>query len=302
MAKMPSSDSFLTNDLLPTREPMAKESPAFKIKNVNLPIFVAQILTSDLASFKRQLEAQIAQAPGFFTATPMALGLSAIANEEIVPNFDDLAAFMGGLGTPLIGVVGGSEAQRQAATQSGLGLFPDTGPRPRQTTVEPAEPSHSEAPAVTTPTPVAELTATLPLPFPNVVSEAGPTKAVCNISETAPAIAHTTLIIDKPVRTGQRVYAAGANLVVLAVVNAGAELIADGDIHVYAPLRGRALAGARGDTSARIFALAMEAELVSIAGVFQLFEHGIPSEVRSKPAQVYLEGEQVVMRPLAPMR
>jgi septum site-determining protein MinC len=111
-----------------------------------------------------------------------------------------------------------------------------------------------------------------------------------------------TLIIDKPVRTGQRIHAEGANLVVLAIVNAGAELIADGDIHIYAPLRGRALAGAHGNTAARIYAQSMEAELVAIAGYFQVFDEGIPDAVRGKFSQVYLDGERVVVTPLTSKR
>jgi septum site-determining protein MinC len=106
------------------------------------------------------------------------------------------------------------------------------------------------------------------------------------------------VVIDKPVRTGQRIYAEGANLVVLAIVNAGAELIADGDIHVYAPMRGRAIAGARGNESARIFVHGMEAELLSIAGCFKVFEDGIPENVRAKPAQVHLEGSRLLIQPL----
>lgn len=281
---------------------MAKESPAFKIKNVNLPIFVAHVLTPDLDLFKRQLAAQLAQAPAFFASTPMALGLGAIAEDGAIPDFADLAAFMRGLGTQLIGVVGGSEAQRQAASQAGLGLFPDTGPRPRQAPAEPAVPE-PVAPAPETGTAQqAAANGSLPLPFPDLPLDPVEPETAEPAQEAQAGTVRTTLIIDKPVRAGQRIYAADANLIVLAVVNAGAELIADGDIHVYAPLRGRALAGARGNAGARIFTLSLEAELVSIAGVFQVFEQGIPDAVRAKPAQVFLEGEQVVLRPLPPMR
>jgi len=101
------------------------------------------------------------------------------------------------------------------------------------------------------------------------------------------------MIIDTPVRAGQRIYARGADLVVMAVVNSGAELIADGCIHVYAPLRGRALAGASGNAKARIFALCMEAELVSIAGVYRTFEGGLPQEVAKKPAQIRLADDRI---------
>lgn len=104
------------------------------------------------------------------------------------------------------------------------------------------------------------------------------------------------LVIDKPVRAGQKIYAENGDLVVLAIVNAGAELIADGDIHVYAPLRGRAMAGARGNQRARIFVQSMEAELLSIAGCYQMFEDGIPAEVRAKPAQIYLDDARLVIQ------
>jgi septum site-determining protein MinC len=107
-----------------------------------------------------------------------------------------------------------------------------------------------------------------------------------------------SMIIDRPVRAGQQIYAKGASLVVLDMVSAGAEIIADGDIHVYAPLRGRALAGARGNTSARIFARSMEAELVSIAGVYRTLEQVLPDSIRGKSTQVFLENERLVMTAL----
>ncbi|WP_283149307.1 septum site-determining protein MinC [Silvimonas soli] len=108
-----------------------------------------------------------------------------------------------------------------------------------------------------------------------------------------------TMVITKPVRTGQQVYAKGADLVVLALVSNGAEVIADGHIHVYAPLRGRALAGARGDVNARIFTTCMEAELVSIAGVYRTLEESLPASVKSKPAQVLLNEDKLVIEALS---
>jgi septum site-determining protein MinC len=102
-----------------------------------------------------------------------------------------------------------------------------------------------------------------------------------------------TMIIDTPVRAGQRVYAHGCDLIVTAAVNNGAELIADGSIHVYAPLRGRALAGASGDSDARIFAMSMEPELVSIAGYYRTFEDGLPKDLAHAPGQVRLLGDRI---------
>ncbi len=117
------------------------------------------------------------------------------------------------------------------------------------------------------------------------------------------AAAEPALVVDRPLRSGQQVYARGRDLVVLAPVNPGAEVIADGHIHVYAPLRGKAIAGARGNGDARIFALAMEPELVSIAGVYRTSETPWPEAVRGKPTQVRLfsgpEGDKLVMDPLS---
>ena len=100
-----------------------------------------------------------------------------------------------------------------------------------------------------------------------------------------------TMVIDKPIRSGQKIYARGADLVVLAMVNQGAEVVADGNIHVYAPLRGKAMAGARGNTAARIFSLCLEPELISIAGVYRTSENPLPADVAGKPAQVWLSSE-----------
>ncbi len=113
-----------------------------------------------------------------------------------------------------------------------------------------------------------------------------------------PAPARSTLIVDKPLRSGQRVYAKGADLIVLAVVSFGAEVIADGNIHVYAPLRGRALAGALGDTAARIFTTCMEPQLLSIAGIYRTTETELPTAVLGKAAQVRLVGEKLVVEAL----
>jgi septum site-determining protein MinC len=101
--------------------------------------------------------------------------------------------------------------------------------------------------------------------------------------------------VDKPLRSGQRVYARGSDLVVLAVVSYGAEVIADGSIHVYAPLRGRALAGARGDVGARIYSTCMEPQLLSIAGIYRTTETELPDAVLGKAAQVRLDGERLVI-------
>jgi septum site-determining protein MinC len=127
----------------------------------------------------------------------------------------------------------------------------------------------------------------MPAPAPAPVETAAPAPA-----PAAPALVQA-MIVDTPVRAGQRIYARGTDLIVTAVVNNGAELIADGSIHVYAPLHGRALAGASGNAGARIFALQLEPELVSIAGVYRTFDEGVPAEVARQPAQIRLVGDRI---------
>ncbi|MFY8126435.1 MAG: septum site-determining protein MinC [Hydrogenophaga sp.] len=119
----------------------------------------------------------------------------------------------------------------------------------------------------------------------------------------APVAPTSAMVIDKPLRSGQQVYARGRDLIVMAMVNPGAEVIADGHIHVYAPLRGKAMAGARGNVEARIMALSMEAQLLSIAGVYRTSENALPPSVHGKAAQVRLEShtdgqDKLIIEPL----
>jgi len=106
------------------------------------------------------------------------------------------------------------------------------------------------------------------------------------------AAAPPALMQHQPVRSGQRVYARNRDLIVTATVAAGAEVMADGCVHVYGPLRGRVMAGAHGDTDARVFCQSFHAELVSIAGVFRVFET-IPSELAGMPVQAWLSGDDL---------
>jgi septum site-determining protein MinC len=170
-------------------------------------------------------------------------------------------------------VKGGNEEQMRSALKLGLAAAPEAALTPAPSQRERDEPA--ERPPV-------------------VVPEAPPQRA-------APAeVPASALVIDKPLRSGQQVYARGRDLVVLSMVNAGAEVIADGHIHVYAPLRGKAIAGARGDAQARILTLCLEPELVSIAGTYRTSEIPLPEALRGKAAQVRLVDDKLVMEPLNP--
>lgn len=266
---------------------MPREEPAFKIKNANLPVLILHLKTPDMARVKAQLETRLKQMPDFFAHAPIVLGLGDLPDSEAALDFSELLEFMRSHRMHAAGVIGGSAAQQEAAAQAGLGVIPETPVRPAPIVETEPEPAPELPPPALGPAQP---------DLPGLEAEAAPEPV------PAPAEMRPTLIIDKPVRTGQRIHAEGANLVVLAIVNAGAELIADGDIHIYAPLRGRALAGAHGNTAARIYAQSMEAELVAIAGYFQVFDEGIPEAVRGKFSQVYLEGEKVVVKPMSSKR
>lgn len=132
--------------------------------------------------------------------------------------------------------------------------------------------------------------AATPAPEPPPAAPAAPAPVV------APADA-CGQIHDKPVRSGQQVYARGRDLVVTALVGNGAEVIADGSIHIYGALRGRALAGAQGDGRARIFCHEFHAELISIAGQYRVFED-IPAELRGQSVQAWLDGDKLLLKKL----
>jgi septum site-determining protein MinC len=267
---------------------MTSKEPAFKIKTGTLPMLQLHICTTDIEQFKKQLTLRLSQTPDFFANTPVVLDLSAIAELGNELDFVELVSFVREQGMCAVGVVGGTALQRRNAEQAGLALFTDAPARQSARKIEP-------------PVVEAELTGQPELPNinPEVQVVAAITANEVKDILPVPVSIRPTLVIDKPVRTGQSIYAEGADLVVLAIVNAGAELIADGDIHVYAPLRGKAIAGAHGNAAARIFVQSLEAELLSVAGCFKVFEDGIPEEVRGKPAQIHLDGSRLVILPLS---
>lgn len=138
-------------------------------------------------------------------------------------------------------------------------------------------------------------------PVPLETADAGAVAEITGeiASETAKQAGHPTVLVAEPVRTGQQVYAENADLIVTGTVSEGAELIADGNIHIYASMRGRALAGAKGRRDARIFIHSMQAELVSIAGIYRNFEQQLPEHLYRKPVQIHLQDDRLVIAAIA---
>lgn len=279
----------------------------FELKSAALTVLALQLKTPELASLAEALAARYGATPGLFEHEPLCVDLSLLRDEAELPDFDGLVALLRRHGFNPMAARGGNPEQMAAALSAGLAEAPDVSqPRPEAVAAV-AEPVAAEAPAAG-PEVAGPAQAELPLaepaedgtpaPVPAAEAAAPASESAEPSSAPAPALAPATVIIDKPLRSGQQVYARGADLIVLAVVSFGAEVIADGSIHVYAPLRGRAIAGAQGDTQARIFAACMEPQLVSIAGTWRTTEAGLPPEVAGKPAQVRLDGDKLLFEPL----
>ncbi|WP_395699404.1 septum site-determining protein MinC [Aquabacterium sp.] len=250
--------------------PVTSATSPFDLKSTAWTLTALRLQTADLDAFRQALAARVAEAPGLFDNDPLVIDLSPLREADATIDFAALVACLREYRLQPIAVQGGSAAQVAAAQAAGLAEALDAAP-----VAAPVAPR-----AVVN----------------EVVREVEVLREVEVVREV-PAAAPATLVVDKPLRSGQRVYARG-DLVVLAVVSFGAEVIADGHIHVYAPLRGRAIAGARGNTEARIFSTCLEPQLLSIAGIYRTTETELPPEVLAKPAMVRLEGEKLRIEPL----
>ncbi|MDD2741105.1 MAG: septum site-determining protein MinC [Rhodocyclaceae bacterium] len=243
---------------------MTKDS-LIQFKGTSLNIIQTLLRTTDPAKLHTALAELTGNSPDFFEDELAVLDFS---NAEDLPESVDwaqISKLFRSSGLTVVATRGLPEALTRAATAAGL---PPVG-----------SDAMSRVPR-----------AKAPEPAPTIVEPPQPAAVV------APEPAPRTVTLDKPLRSGQRFYARGSDLIVTAMISAGAEVIADGHIHIYAPLRGRALAGASGDQSARIFTTCMEAELVSVAGIYRTFEAGVAAELVRQPATVSLVEEGSELR------
>ena len=249
---------------------MAKDSP-IQFKGTTLKIIQTQLRTTDPATLHAALAELTGNSPDFFENELSVLDFSNADAETLPASVDwvQIVKLLRGSGINAIATRGLPEALAVAAAKAGLPAV------------------NADALGLSRPKPAAAPTPE-PQPEPVPAQAATPATAPATIPAAAPEAAPRTITLDKPLRSGQRFYAKGSDLIVTAMINAGAEVIADGNIHIYAPLRGRALAGASGDKTARIFTTCMEAELVSVAGLYRTFEAGVPAELARLPTSVSL--------------
>jgi septum site-determining protein MinC len=212
---------------------------------------------------------QFRRAPGFLRFAPIVLGLSDIQVPPHEVDFPGLIKGLKELEIMPIGTTGGTAEMRNAALSYGLPPVRSVGGKETDDIAAPAAPTDGAPQAMAAPPPPA----------------------------AKPAAARSTMVVEQPVRAGQRIWAEGADLIVTSTVNAGAEVIADGNIHVYGALRGRAIAGGASNMEARVFALNFDPELVSIAGFYAVRE-GFPAAQIGKAMQVRLVGERMRFDPI----
>ncbi len=260
----------------------------FKSSTFFTPILI--LFNNDIAAIEQSLQEKISLAPDFFKNSPLIIDVRELNKSDLDISIAEVTDMLRKIGLFPIGVRGGNERQNKQAQK--LSIPVDTG-----RDIEISHAAHGKNPQKE---PAVQ------------ASEASSTKRDNNHEKTATVASKTpelsehsamqvtpvrSMLITQPVRSGQRIYSHG-DLVVMSQVSAGAEIMAEGNIHVYNALRGRALAGVQGNTSARIFCLDLQAELVSIAGDYKTSEH-IAKQMYKKPAQVYLQDHTLIIKEIA---
>jgi septum site-determining protein MinC len=273
-----------------SRESGRSEGQSFELKGMVAPLTVLRLLSNDVALINKQLRTKVAQMPQFFQGAPVLLDLGALGDDAGRLPFGELAAVLRTCKMVPVAITNADDDTRARAASSGFGYVAPPATKGSRAAMEMATPTAVErAPVVTAPV--------VEPPARAAASEAAPARREAPASQPVRIVHRPPMVVRQPVRSGQVIYVEGTDLVVLAPVNPGAEVIADGHVHIYAPLRGRAVAGAQGMTDARIFCQKLDAELVAISGAFVLSED-LPAECKGKAAQINLENGVCRVNPL----
>lgn len=232
-----------------------------EFRNTTLGATVAVLQAAEPTTLADAMHKMLGGMPDFFNGEAVVLDFGVMAQLPDRIDWSGLQSLLRRYRLQPIGVTRLPQIHHEAARRAGLALID-----PAQFAAQPP----AEAPRRAAPE-------TTPAPAPAAPAAAG--------AAVAP-----TMFVDRPLRSGQQIYAREADLVLLGGVSPGAEVIADGSIHCYGPLRGRAIAGAQGDHSARIIASNFGPELVSIAGVYRTFERGIPEAYAGRATMARLVG------------
>ncbi len=239
---------------------VSKATLEFKSSSFNIPILVLN--SASLIEIKKELIEKISQAPDFFKESPLIIDLNLTVTQYL--SIESLVQILRKLQFFPIGVQGGTSKQHESAANMGLPVLSVKLINNLKLASQPVE--------ITT----------------TKNSETNEQSNNVSIIETK--------LITHPIRSGQRVYSKG-DLIILAQVSAGAEVLAIGNIHIYAPLRGRALAGIEGNTQSRIFCTNLQAQLISIAGNYQI-QDDLDVNMSNKSVQIFLQEHALIIKEL----
>lgn len=265
-----------------------KKTPFFELRSGTVDLLHFVVKTVDLAELRAELGRRFESTPAFFAGESVAIDVRRLASLSTL-RLDQVEALLSEFRMRAAGVVINAD-QRAWAEAQGAPILESRDKRERGDRASdgddaaPSESLSQTAAEMATPTKPAEEDG-------DTLVQVASTNLVSSIGSGP------TLVIDRPLRSGQRIYAEG-DLVVLGLVSYGAEVIAEGNIHVYAPLRGRALAGVHGNHGARIFCTCLEPELISIAGIYRTTENPLAADVLGKSVQIRLENEKLIFEPL----
>ena len=239
-----------------------------EFKGASLAVMTAHVRETEAVRLADALHMMLGGMPDFFAGEPAVLDFAQLVSTPDRVDWTAIISLLRRYQVQPIGVRNLPDYLHDGARRANLAILGPVGLSAERTVAPPPAPPAAPAPVEAPPPPPQ--------------------------ASAAPATAAPTMVVERPLRSGQQVYAKGGDLVLLAGMSPGSEVIADGCIHCYGPLRGRALAGARGDTSARIFSTNFGPELVSIAGVYRTFERGIPQAVAGRSAHVRLSGSDTL--------
>lgn len=267
----------------PSAPPTHDYEPAGELKIGQVGVANLRVRTLDVARLASEMADRVKRAPKLFARAAVIVDFGGLA---ATPDAATARALLDGLrsaGVLPVALAYGSSDNEKLSVELGLPLLAKFRAQYESAGEPPARASVGAAPAASS------------TPSRRIAAEADPARPEAGEARASvsPAPAgQPGLIQATPVRSGQQVYADNRDLTVLATVGAGAEVIADGSVHIYGTLRGRALAGAQGNEKARIFCRAFHAELVAIAGNYKVLEE-IPKELHGKAVQVWLDGGQL---------
>jgi len=278
---------------------MSTSTPLLDFKSATLYAVRLVLQPAEAEPLLAALRQRLEDTGDFFEGEPVVIDALALETPTV---WHDIATLLQQAGMFVVGIAA-PEAMQANIRRAGYATVSLPTARDAAANREPVPPPISSAESVHRDPPGAKAPPTpprAPVPQPaEIVAEAG-------VADTAPLVAipnpegpRATRVLDRGLRSGQKVYARGADLVVVGLVSPGAEIIADGNIHVYGALRGKAMAGARGDESARIFTTRLDAELVAVAGVYRVVDTELPPDLKERPAEVRLHAGALSITPLA---